>query len=768
MPRSKIKDFYKPFLSEPSWLIKEEGWQKAQQQAQESRFTLGNGYLGCRGVLEEIPYDSTPGFYLSGVYEEGISQVAELVNLPYPFNFKIVVEGEKIDVSAMDVLFHERILDLRKGFLKRRAIFTNARREKFDYQSLRFFSMHNPHLGVIQVCFTPLDRNIEAVVETVFDTSVENKGILSEGRKRHFLTTEVEFKNNINYLSVETLQKKITVSYAGIFKIDHERSYLASGNILKVKIKRFQTVIFTKFFSVYTCRDSSSLKRQTKKAVRRAFEVGFNNLLKRHILAWQKKWLEADIYIRDDSELRRTLRFNIYHLLISANPFTSRASIPARFLTGEGYRGHIFWDTEIFILPFFLYTFPKIARNILIYRYWTLPAARKNAEARGFKGALFAWESADTGEDVTPSWHKDLNGRIIKVKTKELEQHISADVAYGVRHYYLVTQDENFLKNWGLEIIFETARFWAWRVFYDKRDNLYHIRKVIGPDEFHENVDDNVYTNFLASQNLKWGVEFYEKYIKDEPAWFKKLCQKINLTAEEVEKWRAISEKIVILKKGRLFEQFKGYFGKKDAKILGLEKNFMPFVSRKIRERGFRNTQFIKQADVVMLFYLFWEKFSLKEKKLNFSYYERRTLHNSSLSPPIHAIVGWRLRNLVKSYSYFLFSLYTDLADLHRNTKDGIHGACAGGVWGFISSGVLGLSINREGFLCFNPKLPSGWGRLIMNIKYRGWSLNINLSPSYLKIKPYKKGKDNSFIIVNKEIFKLKNKKSIKKLISLN
>lgn len=740
-----MKDFFKDLLSHDSWLIKQEGWDQRNQGVRETQFTLGNGYLGSRGVLEELPYDAYPGTYVAGVYDKIGAMVTELVNLPNPISFKIIARGEKFGMVAMDALKHERILDMKKGLLTRKTLFLNAKKERFSYQSLRFFSMHNPHIGVMQICITPLDNAMDFVVESTIDTAVTNKGVLTEGRKRHFELTKYTNLKNINYIAVETHEGRTHVGYASYLKVVRGgRSFSTHKKILHFDIKKGESVCFTKIFSIYTCRDvkEKTLERECVRSLRTAVGSGFHNLLNQHIRAWQKEWMIADVKIDPTTDVQKALRFNIYHMLIAGNKRDARVSIPARTLSGEGYRGHVFWDTEIFIFPFFVYTNPVVARNMLYYRYYTLGAARKNAKREGLKGALFSWESADTGEEVTPTWHKDLDGRVIRIHTGEMECHIVGDVAYATYQYYLATGDEDFMKKAGLELIFESARFWASRVEYSRIKRTYHIKHVIGPDEFHINVKDNAYTNAIAKWNLMVASRLYKENSLTMQYQFKKLIKKIKLEKREAYKWQDISEGLVILqnRKGDLIESFEGYFKKKDVMIKALDKNFMPLLPKDILLKDIKDTQYVKQADVVMLLHLFGESYSLEQKRENFSYYNRRTLHKSSLSSSIYAAVGWETGNFEKAYRYFLHSLYADLKNYHGNTFDGIHAASLGGSWQVVIYGFAGMKLTKGG-LSFNPVLPEGVKLIKFKIRYKDYNIIVCARKNSIGILPLSKHK---------------------------
>jgi len=303
-----------------------------------------------------------------------------------------------------------------------------------------------------------------------------------------------------------------------------------------------------------------------------------------------------------------------------------------------------------------------------MYRFHRLDAARKIAKSKKFKGALFPWESADTGEDETPHWHKDLDGTIIPISTQDYEHHIAADIAFGLWHYYIVTGDNKFMSRYGAEILFETARFWASRVKKNNKKNRFEIHNVMGPDEFHPNVNNNAYTNSMAQFNLKVAAEFYSEFMMKYPVRFKTVSKKIGLKPSECKKWIDISERLYIPlnKKNNVIEEFDGYFRKKDIAIRSHDKYSMPEFPPDVPLSKVAQTQLVKQLDACMLFYLLPEKFDRKTFESTHAYYEKRTVHKSSLSASMNAIINLRAGNSVKAYQYFLYALGAKIA-LSRN-----------------------------------------------------------------------------------------------------
>ncbi|MFH1645057.1 MAG: glycosyl hydrolase family 65 protein [Candidatus Omnitrophota bacterium] len=733
-----MKDIYSKYNSQYSWHIKEEGWVKGLQQIRESQLALGNGFLGTRAVLEEIPYDSKPGTYISGLYDTIGSQVAELVNLPNPFNFNIVIEGERLGVGTMDVVEHKRILDMKYGLLSRHTVLRDSKKRCYDYQSLRFLSMYNKNIGVMQVTLTPLDSAVDLSIETGIDTSVHNIGTVTEGRKRHFRVDELGKIKDEGYLVIETFDKRHLVIFrSGFYYETKGKKIFAKDNIFELRLHKNQTVTFTKIFYIgqISYRDSLvTLKNSSEKNFRKAFRSSFSTLIKKQKSCWEDMWKTTGITIWGQPDVEKNLRFNIYHMMICAPNDEGFSSIGARSLTGEGYHGHIFWDTEIFLMPFYIYNMPHIARNMLLYRYKHLCQAKENAKKLGFKGAMYPWECAGIGKDETPEWAKDLDGKIIKIYTGKLEHHITAVVAYGVYHYFKVTDDKEFLRDYGYEILFETARFWASRVKYNKRKSLYEIKEVIGPDEFHENVNNNAFTNMMAKWNLLTAYRLVCGLRRSDKELHKKLVSKCDLSVREIAKWKVIATHINLkINTKKVIEQFDGYFKKRQVKITSIDADFIPNISEKISPREYDKTQLVKQADVLMLLYLFSDVFSLKTKAANYKYYIERTLHRSSLSFPIHSIMAAEAQDKSRAYSYFLSALRTDVANLHGNTFEGIHAACVGGTWQAVINGFAGLRIVKDA-LNLNPRLPDDWRSINFSIFYKGSFLKLEVGHKKVKI----------------------------------
>ena len=743
------KDYFNPYMSDARWQIYASDWSPDLQGVRETQFALGNGYIGSRGVLEEIPRGASPGTFFAGVFDRLGSQVPEIVNAPNPFDLRISAEGEKLDVSAMDILDYRRVLDMRRAMLTRRTIYANAGKQRFSYQSLRFVSLPNKHLAIMRVYLTPLDAPAAFSVISEVDTAIVNQGIVTEGEKKHVNIQEVVKVGDVNYLCVKTFEKATLIAYSTLLEVGRRnRSYYEPRRTFEIQVKRGETICLTKYISMHTSRHlpPSRIKRINVEHVQRAARKGFEALMREQSKAWAIRWKQADIGIAGDPDTERVLRFNLYHLMLMAHDGDDDVGLGAKGLTGEGYRGHSFWDTEIFLLPYYIFNFPKVARNLLLYRYHCLPQSREIALSRGYEGAMFAWESADTGEEVTPEWHKDLDGTIKKISTGQIEHHITADIAFAVHQYYTATGDEDFMLRYGLEIFIGTARFWTSRMTFNQRRGYYEIKGVTGPDEFHENVNNNAYTNSMAQWNLAMAARFFRVLRSREPLAVKKLSERIRLRTGEPEEWRRIAGQVHIPRKLGLIEEFDGYFKRRHLPLPEMDDYFIP-VMPDMPAKELERTQYVKQADVAMLLYLRPDEFTASETERNYRYYESRTLHKSSLSPSVYAALGARVNDMIKARRYLMASLVTDLKNVHGNTALGIHAASLGGTWQAVVMGFGGMRISK-GRLDFEPRLPAGWKTLSFCLVWQQSPIWVAIDQKQIKLRWETKQKGGSLTIV--------------------
>ncbi len=430
--------------------------------------------------------------------------------------------------------------------------------------------------------------------------------------------------------------------------------------------------------------------------------------------------------MQGDGPAAQALRFAVYHLNSVANPDDERVSVGARALTGDEYLGHVFWDTEVYLLPFYTLTWPAAARALLLYRFHTLPGAREKALADGWRGAMYAWESADTGEETTPDRVMTPEGNLVDVLSGKLEQHITADVAYAVRQYWLATGDDEFMRVAGAEILLDTARFWASRASLEA-DRQSHIRDVIGPDEYHEHIDDNAFTNVMARWNIRRGIEVAAWLRAKAQERWTELSTQLDLQESELAAWTSVADTLVtgFDAKTGMFEQFAGYFGLEDIDLAGYADRTMPMDVVLGRERTQRS-QVVKQADVVAMLAMQTEDFPQAVRRANFDYYAPRCGHGSSLSRAMHAIAAARLGDVEAALRYFHDSTALDLSDATAGAAGGVHIAALGGLWQVAVFGFAGLAFDADS-LRFDPLLPDGWRHLRFAMQWRGRKLHISI-----------------------------------------
>ena len=750
-------------------MIEEKKFHPHKQGMYESLFTLGNGYLGVRGSLEENPSESYRGVYIAGIFDKSEAFVRELVKTPGWIDFSVWVNGQKFSTSDCKILSHKRMLDMRKGILHRITRLKGPQGKIIKLETRRVVFAHQVRGALSSASVTPENFSGEIRIVSGLNGDVTNKGYFPEERIKHLNLVTMQRDEDHVYLEVKTRDDNTKIAMAAdtVFEnpppdaIKVSRMYGDKfAQEIHFNAAKGKTYNFTKWVTTLTSREG--YERQLESAVtdllHDLIRDGIDYHLKKHIEAREQIWQQCEINVKGDARARLGIRFNLYQLMIVKPHHDPTVNIGAKFLTSEGYKGHAFWDTEIFILPFYIFNFPEEARNLLMYRYYTLKGALKNAKAMGFQGAKFAWESADTGEETTPSYGIRVDGSRDRIFTGEEEHHIVADVAYGIYRYVEITGDIEFLYNFGAEIVFLTARFWLSRV--EKRRDRYEVRKVIGPDEFHEHVDNNAFTNYLAMWNLEYAVELYAKMKKGSPQLLKTLVDKIKLKTEEIEKMKVVAKTLFFPydQKTELIEQFEGYFTLDDPKIKKLGANGLPVYPKGLDGANLHQTQLLKQADVVLLLYLFLDRFSSELKKKNYKYYEARTMHRSSLSPCIYAIMGLEIGDHNRAYDYFIKTSCLDLFDLHKNTDEGIHAAATGGAWMTIIHGFAGMNV-RRGHLCFDPWMPKKWQELTFSSYWKGSLLKVKLSHKRISLQLLK-GKTVSVVVQGKHV-KVSGKKTV-------
>ena len=706
--------------ADPGWLLVEDGVDPAREREIESLLALGNGYLGTRASIGEGGGFSHPATFIAGIYVADGGLGPKLAVLPHWLHVAVTVENQLLSPDAGRVLAHRRTLDLRRGILWRewRQEDPSGRITRLVYHQLA--SLADRHLLLQSMAITA--ENYAGKISLT-----ARLGPLEATR------TDVEqVRAQSGALVMRVSGKEVAVAAAS--ELQGPASPMPAGReggVQQGGEERWsweaslgETVHLNRILAVFTSRDVASHAKAAFDHLTSTRARGVRAAAGAHVDAWRRKWDAADIRIVGDEKAQRALRFAIYHLIAAANPADEHVSIGARGLTGEAYRGHVFWDTEIYMLPFYVFTDPPAARALLMYRYHTLDAARRKAKAQGYAGALYAWESADTGDEVTPQTVVAPDGRLVVIRTGEREHHISADIAHGVWQYWRATGDDAFMVTAGIEILVETARFWASRAQVEP-DGRAHIRQVIGPDEYHELVDDNAFTNVMAALNLERAADALAILSREQPDGWQRLSARLDITENESRSWRTLAGKLVtgFDPATGVFEQFAGYFQLEEINAMAHQSCPTPIDVCLGAERVGRSKA-IKQADVVALSALLWERWPVSVHEANFRYYEPRTAHGSSLSPAVHALVAARLGDLARAQAYFRQAAEIDLANNRGNAAGGVHMGALGGLWQAAVLGAAGLQLQETG-IAIDPHLLPGWAELSFPVQWRGRLLRL-------------------------------------------
>lgn len=713
-----------------NWRIFEDEFPLENLHHKETVFTIGNGYLSTRGTFEEGFPDELATTFVHGVFNDVPTFGVELVNFPNPFHLSIRFGDEIFQLDRGKLLAYQRTLSLESGLLARSVTWESPEGKRATLNLERFMNMHDIHHAALKFSLSDFNFNGQVQIRAGLP------GVVSNEAYRHWEHIEqTRLSQNQCCLGLRTSDSKILAGMAemailnfdGELKVEYWDAQWTPTLVYTCTVAPGDEISGEKHVAIFTSREVTDPIIQASQGVESYTTVGFGLSLKKSTEVWEDLWSRANVTIEGDDLADCALRYNLFQILIAAPRHDETVSIGAKTLSGYGYRGHVFWDTEIFILPFLIYTQPEIARNLLMYRYHTLDGARQKAKKNGYRGAMFAWESAATGKEVTPRWVIGPEGDLIRIWCGEIEQHITADIAFGIYQYWKATEDDDFMRDYGVEIVLSAGQFYASRLEREEDDSAYHIRDVIGPDEYHEHVDDNAMTNLMAAWTLGFAKEVAGWMNEVQPERLETLLTKLDLVRDEIQTWDSMRKKIIIRQReDGVIEQFAGYFDLIYMKQSGLEPRHESLQSLfgidKVQEY-----QFIKQPDVVMALYLLQDRFSEAEIRTNMAFYTPRTdlTHGSSLGPSIQALMLARMGEVEEARDLFIKTLLTDLHNNRGNTPDGIHAASAGAVWQVAILGFAGMTV-QNGEPAFSPNLPENWKKIRFNLIWRNQKLGFD------------------------------------------
>ena len=764
-------------LSSSNWLLEEKTWDPTQGNANETLFALSNGSIGVRGTLSEMPTDNMAGLYLGGVYDRGEAFASEIVSLPNFLGLKISIDDQKFDIQNSEVLEHYRALDMKQGFLYRSSRLKSTDGKVLVWESWRLVSLVNPLLCAERHRLFAENFSGEIKVESNIDANCSMWDSFGYKKYDHF--------NNLAYDATDTdilVSAKLDdsrypiVSASRLIGLGELKSSTKERNLIATyqqAIANGSSITFDRYMTLQSERLKTADAReqvvsQSIATLDKAQSSGFDELLQQNIDFLAKEWEIADFEVTGDDEMQKVLRYNICMMIFAGPRHSELTSIGARGLSGTHYGGWIYWDTEMFMLPYYVFTDPKIAKNILMYRYHTLDGARANARAAHCSGALYPVCSTDTGieamSDKSPAgddYSKDVG--VINNPIRMQEIHVGSSVAYGIELYYKATGDKSFMLDCGLEILIEITRYWCDRMEWNEKTKRYEILQVMGADEYHHDSDNNAYTNYMAWFNLNYTLSLCNSF-KDEMSAVR---DKLKLTAAEMAQWQSKMETLFLPQPqaNSVIEQEDGWF---KLKPYGRGDYSVPELLSRLNDGGGQHipnalgediflssididsrlsAQIVKQADIVQLLFVKPDLYNEEIVTANWDYYEPQTVHQSSLSPCISSVVATRLKKEEYSYFYFKLSAEIDMYNKQSNVHKGLHYAAIGGTWIGATYGFGGIYLNKDMELELRPVLPEEWksfkysfrwqGRVI-EVAYDGKIVSLNLKAGQdieLKIK---------------------------------
>jgi trehalose/maltose hydrolase-like predicted phosphorylase len=545
-----------------------------------------------------------------------------------------------------------------------------------------------------------------------------------EGALPHVVVTAAGNADGVDMLHTRTPGARVAVDVAQALTarcdgqplpVRHVTAEKFSGSELEVHLEAGSQLQIERFIAIHTERNNPDPGAVSAELARASAAAGWDEFRRAHIEAWAAAWARSDVEV-DDPATQIGMRFAIAQLIAAAPPVGSRTSVAAKGLTGDGYKGHVFWDTDVFLMQFYSYTMPEVAREIIEYRIGTLPAARRNAQDGGVDGAWFAWESAVTGEDVTPDFVIGPGGRRMEVKTGKQEIHVVSDIVLAIDMYLRITGDSAILADGAAEVAVDAARFFATRGV--ETDRGYEIHDVIGPDELHEDVRNSAFTNYLAAWTLRWAADLVDTGVA-------------AARDGEAERWRDLAARMVILRTpDGLLEQHEGFLSLPVVETDEARRAELAW------QRDRQERRDVKQADVVMLMALREPDFTAAERLASFRLYEPLTRHLSSLSEAVHSLVARRVGLDAEADDYLRRAIAIDLYDSRGNRPEGLHMATQGGLWQAVVLGCAGLS-SHTATLHLDPHLAPGWGRLQFAFTHHGVPGRVALTPTSVEVEAY-------------------------------
>ncbi|MFA5292702.1 MAG: glycosyl hydrolase family 65 protein [Phycisphaerae bacterium] len=750
---AKIADKY---LKIDPWQIIEQGFVPEHGRVSESIFSLGNEYMGVRGYFDEgYSGDKLIGSYFNGVFEEAkvppathykgmVSHSCFMVNTVDWLYSRISIDGETLDIAKSNIKDFTRCLDMKKGILTRRFTWNTSSGKSVKVSFERFLSMANHFLGCQRVSLEPVNFSGKANIRTALDFSIIHESCgknlwtcPKKGRQDGFIGILGK-----TLISGHTLFSACQINSSSQKEVQLVEDDKLIGLDFVMDLKQSENAGFDKMVTNYAVKKPNiSVDEVWSKGMKMAkgnSALSYDAAYDKQVEYWAETWANSDIVIEGDSENQQGIRYCIFQMHQTYHGEDPGLNIGAKGLTGEAYNGNAFWDTETYCLPFYIFNNPKAARNLLEYRYKTLPKAMERAKELDCQGAFYPIATLD-GSETCGLWQH-----------ASLQLQASTAVAYGIWHYGKLLSDKEFLYSKGIEILIQVSRMLATRGQWGQKTGKFGFFAVMGPDEFQMMVNNNCYTNFMGKKTFEYTLEVVNEMKINAPAKLEAISEKLGLKKDELKNWKEMAEKMYIPfgSVAGIYEQHDGFFNLPHIDIHSIPVKEFPLYHSWSYDRIYRNDM-IKQPDVLMFMFLYNQGFSLEAKKVNYDYYEPRCIHESSLSPSIHSILAVELGKKSEAYDFFKFSTRLDLDNYNRNTAEGLHLTSIAAAWMNIVYGFGGMRSDGE-ILAFNPSLPEQWGGFSFKLIYNGSVLKITIDSKSAEFKILK-GSNQTVRIYGKE-----------------
>ncbi|AYB33836.1 glycoside hydrolase family 65 protein [Chryseolinea soli] len=733
----------KEYLKHHEWQIIEEGLDPHYNKISESVFSLGNGHMGQRANFEEdYSGETLRGSYVAGVYYPDKTRVgwwkngypeyfAKVLNAPNWIGIRITIDNQKLDLAKCKVEDFRRVLDMKIGLLSRSFAATLADGKKVRVESKRFCSMAHGEIGAIRYSITPLNFSAKATLSIYVDADVVNKDsnydekfweeVYKEAAEGKAIVTAQTKKT---FFHVTTGMKYVVLEEgkkAAFDRVNMELREKYAGNVIQLDLHEGKEMVVYKYAAILSSENHAKDKMVAacEQVLTEATTKGFDALLEAHSKVWAHKWDECDITIEGDIAAQQGIRFNIFQLTQTYTGEDERLNIGPKGFTGEKYGGSTYWDTEAYCLPFYLGTAEqKVARNLLVYRHKHLQRAIENAGKLGFnKGAALYPMVTMNGEECHNEWEITFE-----------EIHRNGAIAFAIYDYIRYTGDDAYLAEYGLDVLIGISRFWSQRITWSSDKNKFVMLGVTGPNEYENNVNNNWYTNTIATWTLQYTIDSLAQVKKTHGERYTAIAKANNFDEGETTRWKEIISKMhyPVDERRGVFLQQDGFLDKELLRVSDLRPEDRPINQKWSWDRILRSC-FIKQADVLQGIFLFEERYDIETIRKNFDFYEPMTVHESSLSPCVHVILASRLGYKERAYEFYLRTSRLDLDDYNNDTEDGCHITSMAGTWMSVVKGFGGMTV-KDGMLHFNPFTPDQWKSYSFRLEFRERVIKIKIS----------------------------------------